>query len=190
MALKLIAPPSEEPVSLAEARAQCRIDGADEDGLLAALIMAAREQAEHATGRAFVTQTWELVQDAFPPAFVLRRPPIISLVSVKFLDLSGALQTLDPADTLLDLDSEPGYLVPAYGKTWPESCPIPNAVRVRYTCGYGAAASVPQSLKQWMLLAIATAYAQRETVMAGNVAVMPRAYWEALLDPYRIYEAA
>lgn len=188
MALKLIIPPAEEPVTLAEAKAQCRVDGTDDDTFITALIQSAREMAEHETGRALITQTWELVLDAFPAAFVLRHPPIISVESVKFIDSAGVQQTLDPADTLLDNDSEPGYLVPAYGKTWPDSYPVPNAVRVRYTAGYGDAADVPQSIKQWMLLMIGTAYAHRETVLAGQITTLGRQYWDALLDPYRMYE--
>lgn len=187
MSYKLITAPSEEPVSLAEAKAHCRVDGTSDDTLITALIVAAREQVEHKTGRAFCTQTWELVLDAFPAAFALRKAPTQSLVSLKYLDVDGVEQTLDPADTLLDKDSEPGYLTPAYGKTWPESYAVPNAVRVRYVCGYGAAAAVPQSIKSWMLLAIGTMYAQRETIVAGQVSALPDDFWHRLLDPFVIY---
>lgn len=189
MALKIITSPSETPVTLGEARAQCRYDGAENDAMLGLFISAATEQAEHETGRALCTQTRELVLDAFPEAFVLRGAPIQSLVSVKYLDAAGDEQTLDPQDTLLDKDSEPGYLVPAYGKAWPESYPVPNAVRVRYACGYGVAADVPTSIKQWMLLAIAAFDAQREAIGAGQTFALPDRFWHRLLDPYRIYEA-
>lgn len=192
MTLKLITPPSEEPITLAEAKAQCRIDSDEtaDDAFLQALIKAAREMAEHQTGRAFVTQTLELVLDGFHAAFVLRRPPTIAIESVKFLDSTGVQQTLNPVDTLLDNDSEPGYLVPAYGKTWPDSYPVPNAVRVRYTAGYGDRTKVPESIKQWMLLMIGTGYANRETVVQGQISTLGRQYWDALLDPYRLYEVA
>ena len=190
MAYKIITPPSVEPLTLTEAKDHCRVDGTDEDALIAALITAARESAEHETGRALCTQTRELVLDAFPEAFALRGAPVQSLVSVKYLDTAGVEQTLDPQDTLLDKDSEPGYLVPAYGKAWPATWPVPNAVRVQYTCGYGAAVNVPSALKSWMLLAIGTLYAQRETLIFGAItAYLPDRFWHRLLDPYRIYEA-
>jgi uncharacterized phiE125 gp8 family phage protein len=57
----LIAGPGEEPVSLAEAKAFCRIDGTDEDALVSALITAARLHVESITGRALLTQTWRLI---------------------------------------------------------------------------------------------------------------------------------
>lgn len=191
MALIRITAPAVEPLTLAEAKLHCRVDGSDEDALITALIVAAREQAEHETGRALVTQTWELVHDAFPEAFVLRRAPIQSVTSLKYLDSAdGTEQTLDPADYLLDKDSEPGYVVPAYGKAWPATWPVPNAVRVRYVCGYGLAAAVPVAIKQWMLLAIGTMYAERETIIAGQAASLPDRFWAGLLDPYRLYESA
>lgn len=191
MALIRITAPAVEPLTIAEAKLHCRVDGSDEDALITALIVAAREQAEHETGRALVTQTWELVHDEFPEAFVLRRAPIQSVTSIKYLDdATGAEQTLDPADYLLDKDSEPGYVVPAYGKAWPATWPVPNAVRVRYVCGYGLAAAVPVAIKQWMLLAIGTMYAQRETFVTGQIGSIPDRFWAGLLDPYRLYEAA
>ena len=191
MAIISIAAPASEPLDLATTKLHCRVDGNDDDALITALIVAAREQAEHETGRALVTQTWELVHDAFPEAFTLRKAPIQSVTSLKYLDsATGAEQTLDPADYLLDKDSEPGYVVPAYGKAWPETWPVPNAVRVRYVCGYGNAAAVPVAIKQWMLLSIGTMYAQRETLIAGQAASLPDRFWSALLDPYRLYESA
>lgn len=202
MALIRIAAPASEPLDLATAKLHCRVDGNDEDALITALIVAAREQAEHETGRSLVTQTWELVHDAFPEAFALRKAPIQSVTSIKYLEgqwqfdeqemidvLVAVERTLDPSDYLLDKDSEPGYVVPGYGKAWPASFAVPNAVRCRYVCGYGNAAAVPQAIKQWMLLAIGTMYAQRET-FAGQVYSIPDRFWSGLLDPYRLYEAA
>lgn len=190
MSYKLISPPSEEPVALAEAKLHLRVDVAADDALIGALIIAAREQAEHLTGRALCTQTWDLILDAFPEAFRLRNAPIQSVVEVVYLDANGASQSLTLADTLLDNVSAPGYLVPAYGKAWPESYAVPNAVRVRYICGYGGAVAVPQSIKAWMLLCIGTLYAQRETFIVGQAAALPGRFWQGLLDPFVIYDCA
>lgn len=185
----VITAPAAEPISLAEAKLQCRVDGSADDALLGILITAAREQAENELGRALITQTRELVLDEFPDACVLRGAPVQSVASVKYLDTAGVEQTLNPADTLLDKDSSPGYLVPAYGKAWPVTYAVPNAVRVRFVCGYGDAGSdVPESIRHWMLIAIATWYAHRESIQAGQVVGLPDRFWHRLLDPYRIYE--
>ncbi len=190
MIVKIIVPPTEEPVDLAMVKHHCREDETESDTYFQTiLIPQVREMAEHETGRALCPQTRELVLDAFPEAFILRGAPVQSIVSVKYLDVNGVEQTLNPADTLLDKDSEPGYLVPAYGKAWPVSFPVPNAVRVRYVCGYASAAEVPAAIKQWMLLAIGALYAQRESFATVQTSALPDRFWHRLLDPYRLYEA-
>lgn len=187
MSLIIITPPATEPVSLAEARLHLKVDSTDDDTLITALIVAAREQAEHRTGRAMITQTLEKVLDAFPADIELPMPPAISITSVKYLDTSGVEQTLASDQYSLDSDSEPGWLTPAYGVTWPATYSAPNAVRVRYTAGYGAASDVPQSIKSWMLLAIGTLYDHRNPVIVGTIVQdLPRDFLAALLDRYVI----
>jgi uncharacterized phiE125 gp8 family phage protein len=66
MPIQLLAGPSVEPVSLAEAKAHLRVDIADDDALIAALIVTARQCAETITRRALVTQQWLLATDRFP----------------------------------------------------------------------------------------------------------------------------
>ena len=68
MKYKVITPVATEPVTLAQARLQVRLtddDGTDEDTLLTAYITAAREIAEHYTGRALAPQTLEAALQRF-----------------------------------------------------------------------------------------------------------------------------
>jgi hypothetical protein len=61
MSLRLITAPTDKPVTLDEAKAQCRQDtasmGTDEDAILNAYIAAATAYVERYTGRALMTQT-------------------------------------------------------------------------------------------------------------------------------------
>lgn len=189
MTLKLIAAPGEEPVTLAEAKVHLRC-GDDEDALIGVLIQAAREQAEHLLGRALITQTWERVIDAFPACEIeLGMPPVASLASIIYVDEAGASQTLDSASYTLDADTLPGWALPSSDAVvWPSTLDTANAVRVRFTCGYGAAAAVPAAIKSWMLLRIGTLYKVREEVVAGrSLAELPGGYVDRLLDPYRVW---
>ena len=189
MSYKLITAPVVEPVTLAEAKYHCRIDGTELDDLLTGVIIpSARESAEHELNRALCTQTRELVLDSFPESLTLSGSPIQSIVSVKYLDSSGVEQTLDPADYVVDKDFDPGYVVIGYGKAWPETYPMINAVRVRYICGYGSASDVPAAIKAWMLLAIGTMVAQAETMTQKQATALPDRFWHRLLDPYRVYQ--
>lgn len=174
-----------EPLTLAQAKLHLRVDGSDEDALITALITATRTACEHRCLRSLLQTTWELTQDAFTSALQLQYPRIMAVESVKYLDAAGVLQTLAPSEYLLDADSEPGYVVPAYGKAWPDTYDQVNAVKVRYTAGYGTTADkVPAPLKQWLLLHIGHYYKHRE---AAAGALEPLPYADGLLDPYRIW---
>lgn len=192
MTLKLITAPAIEPVTLAEAKVQCRVDTdlTAEDDLLSALISTAREMAEHEIGRALINQTWERVLDAFPAAEIeLGMPPVSSIVSVTYIDAAGDSQTLASAAYTLEPDLPPGWLLPAEGYEWPDTLDTANAVRVRFTAGYGAAASaVPASIKSWILLRVGTLYQHRSEIAAGiSVTALPGGFADRLLDRYRVW---
>lgn len=186
MSLKLITAPTSEPITIVEAKAHLRVDVADDDALITALIVAAREAAEHITGRSLMPTVWELALDGFEDEIALPKPPLASVTSVKHLDTDGVLQTVDPTDYLLDSHSEPARLMPAYGESWPTTRDQSNAVLIRYTAGYADAAAVPQQIKNWMLLRIGVLYENREAVNVGNI-VTEFAYVDRMLDPYKIW---
>lgn len=186
---KLITAPAEEPITLTQAKLQCRVDGSDEDALFTGVIIpAARHMAEQRTGQALVTQTWELALDAFPSAEIeIEKPPVQSITSVKYLDIDGVEQTVSSTDYALDgYGSMQHRVIPDYGYSWPSSQSVPNAVKVRFVAGFGLATAVPEDIKAWLLLAIGTLYANRETVTQGQ-AELPGAFWQSLLDPYIRY---
>ncbi len=188
MALKLITPPSAEPVALAEAKVVLRIDHTDEDLLIQGLITAARETCEHILGRAIMTQTWELVLDDFPCGndIELAHPPVQSITSVKYIDaITGNLTTLSNTQYTLDSDSEPCFVVPARGVSWPATDNVANALRVRYVAGYVDADSVPQSIKTWILLAVK--FMQENCPAGADASSLPHDFYGGFLDRYRIW---
>lgn len=184
MGLTLLTAPAVEPLSLAEAKAHCRVDSTDDDTLLTALIVTARRMAEQVTGRVLVTQSWRYSLDAFPCAALwLPYPPLVSVQSVKYLDGDGTLQTLvTDTDYTVHTSALLGLVVPAYGKTWPVPRIVPEAVRIEFTAGYGAAAAVPNDIKQWLLLQIGHWYDSRSAV--GDDRREPLPFVDGLLSPY------
>lgn len=192
MSLKLITAPSVLAVDLAAAKAQLRLQsGTAEDAFISRLIRAATARAEHETGRAVMQQQWELIIDAFPAdgaEIGLAHPPVMSVNAVQYLDEAGALQTLAPSAYALDADSLPGWLFPAVGTTWPATQEAANAVRVRFTCGYGAtAADVPDGLVDWIMVQVATLYDHRDLVALAKADSDAASYGMRLLDPFRTY---
>lgn len=157
MRASLAVPPEGEPLMLAEAKLHLRVDLNDDDALITALISAAREQVEFLTGQRLMTQTWALELAAGECAVLEGLLPIQSLAS-------DAPYTLDGC--------------------WPPTLTTQQAATVTVICGFGNAQAVPTSIRQWMLLRIGTWYEQREALLMGNVAELPRGFADALLDPW------
>ncbi|MCE2658302.1 MAG: phage head-tail connector protein [Rubrivivax sp.] len=192
MALRLITAPATQPITLAAAKLHLKIDDAAEDTWLQAAIESASLAAEHETGRRWITQTWEAIYDAFPAgAIELGLSPVQEVVSVKYLSQAGTEQTLATEAYVLDADHAlgVGYVLPASSGAWPATAASANAVRVRFTVGYGAdATAVPAQARQWMLMHIGTACRMRESMAAGfTVTELPNRYHDALLDGLRVY---
>ena len=208
MGYQLITPPASEPITLADAKTHLRVDIIDDDALITALIVAARQYAEQITARSFISQQWRYVMDALPSkgvmgvpwgsefslpgnAILLEKGPIISVDSIKFLDMSSVQQTLPTTAYTFDLSGPLARITPPFGQIWPIALPQIGAVQVNFTAGYGAsAAAVPQGIKQWMLLRVAALYENREEVVTGrSITVTPLSFADGLLDPYRIMRA-
>lgn len=181
--MKLITPPSSEPISLSEAKGHLRVDASDEDSYISGLIVAARQFIELQTQRALITQTWKLSLDQFPTNKTVYIPlSSLRLVEgITYYDTTGATQTLPATDYYVDSDNDPGRVVlvdtvATYDR--------PSAVQIQFQAGYGSAADVPQAIKQAMLLLIGHWYENREAVgeVGGPIAFAV----DALLTPYRV----
>lgn len=193
MGLAVITPAAQEPITLAEARAQCRVDGTEEDTLLAIYISAARASCEGLTQRPLITRTYEQTLDAFPAEEIaLRVASVQSIASVKYTDTAGAEQTINSTAYTLDgTNSLQPWLLPAVGSVWPDTEETINAVRVRFVAGFGAtAADMPADVRVWLLMTVALMFNNRELVDAsGKSSALPGRFVDVLLDPWRVYGA-
>lgn len=186
MGLSLVTAPGIEPISLVEAKASLKIDSDDENEPLDALIRATRFRCESITGRQLNTATWELGLPQFPCEYVIEipKPPLLSIVSISYVDTAGATQVWDSSNYQVDAPAGPfaafGRIQPAYGVSWPTTRgDTVNAVLVRFTAGYGAtAASVPADIRYAMRLLLNAWY-------DGGIDDDARA--RALLTPYKVY---
>lgn len=182
-----IAAPAAEPVSVADVKAAARIDSDNTafDAALAMILPGLRRQAEARTGRRLITQTVELVLDAFPAAEIdLLLPGVQAITSVKYLDaIDGTEQTLAADQYTLDDASTPCRLAPAYDVEWPDTWDTTNAVRIRFTVGYGDAASdVPEDIRLWIIAHAVQAL--QSPAGLGADSALP--YVDGLLDAYRV----
>jgi len=212
MGYVLVTPPSEEPITRAEAKRHLNIDAdiTADDALIDALIPAVRQYAEQETGRSVMPQAWRKVLDCFPgdeaapwasshyDAIYLEKGPVTAITSITYTDLGGVTQTISwsavansiqrstDGALVADLSGGVARIALAFGKIWPIAQAELGAVAVNFSAGWANAAAVPQGLKNWMLLRLGTLYAQREDLVMGNLTVSPLPYADALLNAYRI----
>lgn len=178
--------PAVEPVTLSEAKVQCRVDTSDEDSYISALITASREYVEETLDISIISQTWEARYDVFPLwEIILPRPPMASgTVTVIYRDEAGNNQTITSASAFqADHRVTPGRIYPLYEGVWPAVRGDENSVTVRWPAGYGASgSSAPAIVKQLILLQVAHLFEMRQPVVSGYSQVLPVPYtFETLL---------
>lgn len=185
MRLELITAAATDPVTLAEAKIRLRIDDSADDAGVTRLIKAATSHAESICRRAFVTQKWTLILDAFPCGSIsLPLPPLVSVEEVNYINEAGIETVLASTEYLVDKAGIVGMVHRAFNKQWPTTRVQPMAVKVKFTAGYGAAAAVPSDLVSAILLLVAHWDQNREPVVVGTiVSALPLAV-DALLSPY------
>ncbi len=170
-----------EPISINEARAHCRVLHNDEDALITALIVAAREWVENFTGHTLVQRevTQRLSCFRHPRLFAW---PIAddATVTATYVDSDGATQPITGARLIFG--NGWAELATAFGSAWPTSY---GPATVSVEAGYATADDVPQSMKQAILLLVGQWYANREAVSDKAMTEVPFAV-EALCQPYRM----
>ncbi len=194
IALTRVLAPTSYPVTATQVKAQCRIDGTDDDTWIDDAIAAGTRYVEEYTRRQLITATWEQYLDEFPSGtgddarILIARPPLQSISSIEYTDTDGNSQTVSSSDYRVDAISQPGRVEPAYGKTWPTARDVSNAVKITFIAGYGAASAVPEPIKHAILMLIGHWYENRETVVVGTISKPIELAFQSLLSPYRMPE--
>lgn len=188
MALKLMAAPAVEPVTLEEAKAQLRIDGDEEDALLATLITVARLHIERSLDRCLITQSWAWYLDAWPRALHIALPmaPVQAVTAITTFAVDDAESAFDADDYFVDADGEPARVVLRGALAWPTPGRRANGIKVAFTAGYGdTGGDVPAPLRQALLMLVAHWQERREPVALDAAPLEVPATVAALLAPYR-----
>lgn len=177
----ILTPAPGEPITLERAKEHLRVVITDEDDHISSLIVAARAMAEGRLNRTLVQRQITAVFGQ-GERLQLLKPPIVSVDSMEYLDVDGALQSFED----FDLAGQSVMLKP--GVALPASRHRPDAIRVTYTAGY-APGEVPAPIVSWMLLVIGTLYANRESLITGSISqALADNFAGYLLQPYMVYE--
>jgi len=189
MRLKLTVAPATEPISLDDAKNYLRVDGGEDNALISALIVTARQLAEKETHRAFITQTWQMVLDDAPAEIEIPKPPLQATdLSIKVIDADGEETAVDAETYDIDAsENSPGRIRLKSGYVWPTHRNFASFV-ITFKAGYGVASTdVPEVFIQGMLQLIGHLYENRGDEGAVKARVLAIEEARTLFAPYKIY---
>jgi uncharacterized phiE125 gp8 family phage protein len=193
MNLRTVEPASAEPVTLAEARLQCKVDAIDtstsppshpDDALIQVLISGAREAVENFTNTILTDAVYDYRCASFGGCIMLPRGPVDTVDFVKYLDESEQLQTLSTAAYYLDDNPWAPLIGLKKDQTWPAIYSRADAVRVQFSGGFVSPNNVPKALVLAMKLLIGHWYRNREDSSVVQMHEIPMGA-KVLMMPHR-----
>ena len=180
MRWKVVVPASSPPVARVDVKQHLRVDTTDDDALINALIAAAVAYVEEIGGMSLAQRTIEAYLPSWPGVawLSLPRPPVHSVVFVRYRDLYGNVVDMPASD----------YVAIEHGiwsASWP-SAPlardVPEPITIRYVAGYDV---IPAPIRHALLLLVAHWYEHREAAEVGHISREVAFGVDALLAPYR-----
>lgn len=193
MRFEISVAPSVEPVTVEEAKLHCRIEVADDDALVTALISEARVNVEKFLNRSLITQTIKASYDlkdnpTLRNGIYLPFAPVSAIVAVRRYLADNSAEVFESSNYRLSGD----LVVLNEGKAWPTLVREFDALEVEYQAGYGAAGSnVPGPIKLAIKILVAHYYESREAagdpvIAEAKGSVIPFGVQQILM-PFRIY---
>jgi uncharacterized phiE125 gp8 family phage protein len=175
--------PTVEPVSLAEAKFWLRLDGAEEDDLVRALIVAARLLVEAEIGQVLIGQNWRLVGDIWPPGETIpvRVGRILGVVAGRVFDGNGVASPIAPERFTVFAQSDPPAILPL-------DRPAPGrqfaGIEIDLRLGFGEAPTdVPETIRLAIRRLVTLWFENRGDIQDPDAGLPPQI--RALLRPFR-----
>ncbi len=163
--LTLVTAPAVLALSVEDAKAHLKVEGAYEDSVIEGLVADAIAEIDGPKGKGFclIEQTWRLTLDRFERHIAIPLGPTSAIVSVKYVDVAGVLQAVDPGDYQLATGIDPAVLSPTFGTCWPTTRCEPGAVRIEFKAGFGPdPADIPGNLIGALKLMVGALHKDRE----------------------------
>jgi len=179
--------PTTPLLTTAEAKTHLKVDTTADDTYIDNLISAATQSAEKFTNRFFINTDLKQYGDTWSDIATLFKSPVSSVTHIKYYDNDNTLQTLATSVYLTDLVHQPARISLKPNQSLPTLADRDSAVEVSYVVGYGSAASsVPDGIKQAVLLSIGNWYENRQEVVIGRISTELPKSAQYLLEQYKI----
>lgn len=170
--------PTEDPITVDEAKAWARIRTAADDDLVSTLISSVTLFGEKFTNRVFITRTIEgffsgieVTRFETVPFIRVRRAPLLVVSKVEVFSGGAYVAFTDYKEKQTH-----GFSLILFESGIFDSNPDLNAVyplKVTFTAGYGAAAEIPKDIKTALKAHFAFLYENRGDVAAADKLSMP-----------------
>lgn len=158
-------------VDVATVMSHLRVTDAGEQLLIETYLNAATRLCQQHTNRAIGQQRWLLSLAGFTTRTIrLPLPPLVSVETVKYLDLNGVRKTLDAANYYVDIFQFLGEVSIKPGFNWPDTLCRSDAVQIEFTCGTTA---IDGDIIGAILLLCGHFYENREAVTGLSISELP-----------------
>lgn len=183
---KLISTPTNLAITLAEAKKYLRVEDDYDDEIIVTLIKSATLKAEGILGTQLTDGTYIEALSGFKTQIDLKSPTK-SITSVKYYDSENVLQTIPNTDYSLQVYGLDCKLVFKNDFQIPTIYYRDDALLIEYVSGY---VSIPEDIKNWILIQIATSYEYREAFSnsyGNNLTEINPKYTMQFLSNHRKY---
>lgn len=177
-----ISKPTEQMITLAEAKAHLRILDDAENDTITALISMVTAAIEDYTGRALLERQKALYVQNLTACIQLPEGPVKTVDDITYTDPNGTQATLDLAST--SLRSKGRVIAELYIKDFPQTNGEPDSIEIKYTAGQ-APADIPEPIKHAGKLLIGHFWENRETTTVVSLEEVPFGF-KALLAKYKV----
>ena len=196
-------PPAAEPVSIDEVQDHLGIDDDQDESIIRALIVAARENLESRTGRGFINRTVvssfdrlpisqpEIPEgwtegpfiETMPTSITLPTAPVVDVESISYFDTENVRHSFDADRYMVDVKRMQAVVFLNAGASWPTGTRRHNAIEIRYNVGYGVnPTDVPEAIRLAIKMLVAHLYENR----GDSASAKPPSAITRLIAPYRI----
>lgn len=179
MSFKLITAPTTTPISLSEAKGQCRVESSftDDDAMIMTYIQSATSYVERLCNSNLMTATWDMYLDCWEREISIKKHPVQSITSVKYFDSNGDEQTLSSSLYSVDVVSDYARILFNNSMSFPslENYKL-NAITIRFVAGFASSTEVPYEVKNFLLAYVRQMYDRQD------MSVEPSRFVMSLLD--------
>ena len=188
--VSVVTAPVGSVVGLSDLKLHLRIDHSSEDVLIAGLERAAVNEIDAPRGwlgRSLIERTLRLAFDETPSRVVhLPGPPVTEIESVEYRDRdTGEMETVDAESYRADLEDNGRKALLYADDRWPSAKRGPDAFRVTYRAGYKNGQSVPDVIRQYLMIRVADLYRDREGSVVGTI-LAQHPHIDNMLEAWRV----